>query len=211
MLITFTGWKSGQEYTIPVNYFLTEEGDHEILLTTSKRERTWWRNLRDGAKVHLLIGGKSLLATARAIEDPQEVIKGLSEILESAPGIAKYFDVSLDPSGKPDLEDVTRAAEPLVIVRSLIPYLFSTIQLAGKIRNTQPSSNQQDCFKRAGLDAFRAAHTHGRERIRHFVRPFLAEDLLRAGQNRQADSIPTFFGQALAVIHHRHLFWHPVL
>ena len=116
MLITYTGCKSGQEYTIPVNYFRVKE----TLLTTSRRERTWWRNLCDGADVHLLIGGKSFQATAQALEDPAEVIKGLSEILEAAPEIAKFFNVRLGQTGKPDPQDLKKAAEPLVIVRSLI-------------------------------------------------------------------------------------------
>ncbi|MFN2159226.1 MAG: nitroreductase/quinone reductase family protein [Anaerolineales bacterium] len=120
MLLTFTGRRSGKEYTTPVNFFRVGEGNKETLLTTSRRERTWWRNLRDSAEVHLLIGGKDFQASARAIEDPEEVVKGLSEILEAAPGIAKYFDVRLDQNGKPAPQDLKQAAEPLVIVRSLI-------------------------------------------------------------------------------------------
>ena len=120
MLITFTGRNSGQEYTIPVNYFRAGEGDMKVLFTTSRRERTWWRNLRNSAKVHLIIGGEDYQATAQAFENPDEVVEGLSEILEAAPGIAKYFEVSLDPSGKPHPQDIGRAVQALVIVRSTI-------------------------------------------------------------------------------------------
>lgn len=54
MLLTYTGRKSGKVYTVPVNY--VRQSDH--LSVVSYRHRTWWRNLRGGAPVTLLIQGQ---------------------------------------------------------------------------------------------------------------------------------------------------------
>ncbi len=73
LLITVTGRKSGARYTLPVNY--TRSCDTITIL--SRRERTWWRNLRGGAPVTLHVGGKDLHGQATVIEDEAEVAKAL--------------------------------------------------------------------------------------------------------------------------------------
>lgn len=47
LVLTVTGQKTGRSYVFPVNYL--RQG--ERLLVFSKKERTWWRNLRGGAPV----------------------------------------------------------------------------------------------------------------------------------------------------------------
>jgi deazaflavin-dependent oxidoreductase (nitroreductase family) len=54
MLITVTGRKTGRTYTTPVNY--GRAGD--TLTCFSKRDRTWWRNLRGGAPVTVWLRGR---------------------------------------------------------------------------------------------------------------------------------------------------------
>jgi deazaflavin-dependent oxidoreductase (nitroreductase family) len=54
MLITVTGRKTGRAYTTPVNY--GRAGD--TLTCLSKRDRTWWRNLRNGTPVTVLLRGE---------------------------------------------------------------------------------------------------------------------------------------------------------
>jgi hypothetical protein len=53
ILITVCGKKTGRRLMTPVNYL--RRGDE--LLTVSFRSRTWWRNLRGGAPVELLLAG----------------------------------------------------------------------------------------------------------------------------------------------------------
>jgi deazaflavin-dependent oxidoreductase (nitroreductase family) len=114
MLITYTGRKSGQAYTIPVNYL--REGD--LFTTTSFRQRTWWRNLRGSVPVTLRVQGQELKATAKVIEDEEGVTVGLMAYLQTAPHLAKYFQVALDPDGQPNPEDVARSARDKVVVRT---------------------------------------------------------------------------------------------
>jgi deazaflavin-dependent oxidoreductase (nitroreductase family) len=113
MLITVTGRKSGKRYTKPVNYI--QDGDS--LLTVSFRQRTWWRNLRGGAPIEVRLKGATLKAQAQACDDDNGVSQNLQHYLELVPQIAKYFDVKLDQSGKPNCEDIARAAKDRVMVR----------------------------------------------------------------------------------------------
>lgn len=61
MLITFRGRKSGKSYTTPVQYKWTD--DRELFVITSKKY-IWWKNLKDGAEVTLMIKRQALTASA---------------------------------------------------------------------------------------------------------------------------------------------------
>jgi deazaflavin-dependent oxidoreductase (nitroreductase family) len=112
MLVTYTGRKSGRVYAVPVNYVR----NGSVLTVTSYRQRTWWRNLRDGAPVTVRLQGRELHATGEVIEDDDGVATALAEYLQSVPGSAKYFQVGLDSDGRPKAEDVVRAASGRVMV-----------------------------------------------------------------------------------------------
>ncbi len=60
MLITVTGRKTGRKYTTPVGYYRAGE----YLWVITSRERTWWKNLRGGAQVGLLLKRKPVTAFA---------------------------------------------------------------------------------------------------------------------------------------------------
>lgn len=113
LLLTFTGRISGKRYTTPVNYALV--GDE--LLIFSRKDRTWWRNLRGGALVMFRLQGRGMTGQGVAFEDEAEVEEGLMTYLEAVPNFAKYFDVRLDEEGHPNLEDIARIAQPRVLVR----------------------------------------------------------------------------------------------
>lgn len=69
MLITVTGRRSGRHYTLPVEY--RRQG--ALVTVTSRRDRTWWRNLRGGAPVAVRIRGRDLAGSAEVIEDRSAV------------------------------------------------------------------------------------------------------------------------------------------
>jgi len=120
MLMTYTGRKSGKTFTTPMNYLRMQDDEGEYLLTTSTRERTWWRNLRGGASVTLRLQGKDLPTRAEAIEDEPAVAAELGAFFKQAPKMAKYFDVRLDADGKPEKDDLMKAAQARVVVRSAL-------------------------------------------------------------------------------------------
>ena len=113
LLVTVTGKKSGKTYSVPVNYLR----DGDILWVTSRRERTWWRNLKGGAPVRVLLAGHELAARGEAIVDEKEVTEGLGDYFQKAPQVAKYFKVRLDSDGRPSASDLDQAARERVMVR----------------------------------------------------------------------------------------------
>jgi deazaflavin-dependent oxidoreductase (nitroreductase family) len=81
ILITVCGKKTGRRLTTPVNYL--RRGDE--LLTVSFRSRTWWRNLRGGAPVELLLAGTRRDAFASVAETDSEVGRALAELVSHSP------------------------------------------------------------------------------------------------------------------------------
>jgi deazaflavin-dependent oxidoreductase (nitroreductase family) len=112
LLITYTGRKSGQVYTTPVNY--VQKG--QDVLITSMRQRTWWRNLLGGAPVVVRIQGRDYDGFAHALTVPDEVATGLMNYLRLVPRQARYFGVGLDGDGLPIQKDVKAAARERVVV-----------------------------------------------------------------------------------------------
>jgi deazaflavin-dependent oxidoreductase (nitroreductase family) len=113
ILVSVTGRKTGKVYTTPVNYLR----DGETLWLTSKRDRTWWRNLKEESPVGVLLAGRERVARGVAIVEEEAVAESMNAYFRLAPHTAKYFKVALDSSGKPVAEDCQRAAKDLVMVR----------------------------------------------------------------------------------------------
>jgi hypothetical protein len=68
-LITYTGRKSGREYTIPT-FYRDEEDEVKIAVGWPER-KVWWRNLTgDGAPVSLVVRGQTVHGHAIATRDP---------------------------------------------------------------------------------------------------------------------------------------------
>jgi hypothetical protein len=114
LLMTVAGRKSGRLYTIPMNY--VRQGD--ILYTTSKRTRSWWRNLRGGAEVVLRVQGQALMAKAEVIEEPRAVAEELRCYFELAPKLAKYYGVKRDAQSHFDADAIQQVAAEMVLVRT---------------------------------------------------------------------------------------------
>jgi len=67
-LITYTGRKSGREYTIPA--FYRDKGDEITIAVGWPERKVWWRNLTgDGGDVHLVVRGQDLAGHAVATRD----------------------------------------------------------------------------------------------------------------------------------------------
>ncbi len=118
MLITYTGRKSRKQYTIPVNFHYAGDGQDNCLVTTSFRQRTWWRNLRGGAQVTLRLGGRDQPATAEVVEDDAGVASLLSPYLQQEPRLARYMGVTIGTDGQPDPEGLAQAAKSRVMIKT---------------------------------------------------------------------------------------------
>ena len=68
-LITYTGRRSGRQYTIPVLY---RDKGHEVTIAVGWPQRkVWWRNLTgEGGPVRLVVRGRELRGHAMATKQP---------------------------------------------------------------------------------------------------------------------------------------------
>lgn len=66
MLLTFTGRKTGREYTIPVGYQKQPDGAIVVMISEAWKKQ-WWRNCREPAPVSLRLRGRDLRGTATLV------------------------------------------------------------------------------------------------------------------------------------------------
>jgi deazaflavin-dependent oxidoreductase (nitroreductase family) len=103
LLIIYRGRKSGKDYTLPVQY--ARHGDTIYIVPGMPEKKTWWRNLRGGAPVRLLLGGQALVGNAELLEG------GAPGTL---PALEAYLKRFPDAAAKP--EDLNRLAQSTVVV-----------------------------------------------------------------------------------------------
>jgi deazaflavin-dependent oxidoreductase (nitroreductase family) len=114
MIIHYIGRKSGKAYHLPVSYLRV----NGTLLTVGYKQRTWWRNLRGGTDVKVLLNGNMVPARAQVVEDDQGVVVGLKEIIGDNPGTARMIGIKLDANNQPEPESLQQAARWRAIVRT---------------------------------------------------------------------------------------------
>lgn len=111
MVLEFTGRQSGRHYSFPVGYM--QEG--QTLFCYSPF--SWWRNLRGGAPVTVVLRGRRLSGVADVCIDTDRIAAGLDTYLRHNPGDAFFFRVKLDKNRHPKPEDIARAARDNVQIR----------------------------------------------------------------------------------------------
>ncbi|MCK6583361.1 MAG: nitroreductase/quinone reductase family protein [Anaerolineales bacterium] len=112
MLITVTGRKTGRKFTTPVGFY--EKDDHLWVLTT--RNRTWWKNLQDGAEVELFLRHNQVFAYAEPELDQRSVEVRLVEYLGYVPRAAKPLGIRIQDR-TPYPEDISRVARERLFVK----------------------------------------------------------------------------------------------
>jgi deazaflavin-dependent oxidoreductase (nitroreductase family) len=112
LLITFTGRKSGKQYTTPVGYH--RDSNRVFILT--KRFRKWWYNFRDPAPVTLRLRGKNVTGTATAITDVDTIISALADSIKAVPRSADIYGVKMI-DGQPNADDLREIAPKVVLIQ----------------------------------------------------------------------------------------------
>jgi hypothetical protein len=116
MLITFTGRKSGKQFTTPVRYI--QSGNTVKCFTAA--ENQWWRNLRSGARVSLLIKGQLHDYQAQAtFDNPADIKDELVAYLALFPQDAAYHDIRLNKDKSLDAQDLDQAAHNAIVVKAI--------------------------------------------------------------------------------------------
>jgi hypothetical protein len=116
VVLRVTGVRSGRYYEVPVNFVLVEAEGGKRLLVTSKRDRTWWRNLRDRVEVELTFRGGQLPAHAQVLEGEGDVVAGLQRYFQASPKSARLFGIDLTPAGEVGEQDLQCLASDRVVV-----------------------------------------------------------------------------------------------
>lgn len=116
MIIYYTGCKSGKSYHTPVGY----QRINNTLLTTSWKNRTWWKNFRDACDVKLHLKGRLVEAKMQVFEDKATVADGLQKFIGSNPRTARMFKVDLQENGEPDPLSLQKAASERVLIYTML-------------------------------------------------------------------------------------------
>jgi hypothetical protein len=105
LLIRFDGRKSGRRYELPVAY--VRNGGTIMIASRAG----WWKNLRGGASVELLLQGRSVAATADVASDPAQRAVDLSRIIRAGKQVGRYMQVESDAAGNPHPQQLAAAME----------------------------------------------------------------------------------------------------
>lgn len=119
MLITVTGKATGTRYTLPVNYVC----DSDDLVISSRADRRWWRNLRGGASVELLLQRERWRGHAEVIEG-----SAVMDTLLRSPALAKGLSIKLRDDG----QEQTPVQRVLIRIGCLEPLSVEAEQHQGR-------------------------------------------------------------------------------
>lgn len=103
LVVTVRGRRTGAVYRIPVGYV---EVDDRILVGTGG---TWYRNMRGGGPVELLVRGQRVTAAAEVIDDVEVAAQLYGPVIAHNPVHGRYVGIALLPDGTPDREDLEAA------------------------------------------------------------------------------------------------------
>ncbi len=110
-LVTVTGRKTGRKISLPVNYY--RDGDD--LWVLSSRDRTWWRNLCQGAQVAVRLHGNDRSGFAEVILDEAMVRDQLGEYVRRLPAAARHIGLRIE-GGVPNYDDLASIAKERLFV-----------------------------------------------------------------------------------------------
>ena len=112
MLITVTGRKTGRKYTTPVSYYR----QNGYLWVMTSRDRTWWKNLKGGTEVSLLLRRQPVSAFAEPELDLEAVQARMVEYLRHVPQAARPLGIRME-NGNVNPTDIARTSRERLFVR----------------------------------------------------------------------------------------------
>ena len=112
MLITVTGRKTGRKYTTPVSYYR----QNGYLWVMTSRDRTWWKNLKGGTEVSLLLRRQPVSAFAEPELDLEAVQARMVEYLRHVPQAARPLGIRME-NGNVNPADIARTSRERLFVR----------------------------------------------------------------------------------------------
>jgi deazaflavin-dependent oxidoreductase (nitroreductase family) len=94
VVLEVVGRRSGRRYRLPVSY-VEDRGDLLVFVDEADR-KVWWRNLRGGAPVRVLLRGRwqARRADVAGDDDPKRLAEALARFAAAWPG---FIDLGLPP------------------------------------------------------------------------------------------------------------------
>ena len=120
MLLTYTGCKTGKQYTIPIGYFVWGKG--ELMSFSSAR---WWTNLRSSPPVRMLLKGRRVQAVPTVIEEREALIDTLEEFIKRlGPCAARRLPIGLPRDREPTRDDLRDVPQGIALIHFRIVERF---------------------------------------------------------------------------------------
>lgn len=113
MLLSYTGPHSGRRYTIPIGYFWWD--DTTLIAFSSQR---WWRSLRGGQPVRLLVRGRwQQAAPAVSLTEGEKATLLGAFVRRYGPRAGRRLLLGLPAEREPTGTELDRAATRTAIIR----------------------------------------------------------------------------------------------
>nr|WP_135828430.1 nitroreductase/quinone reductase family protein [Halorussus halobius] len=111
MLLTFTGSKTGREYTTPVGYWV--KNGHLIVTTQSP----WWRNLKGGQPVSMQVQGQHREGIATPHPDPEDATQYIKEFIDRhGTDATRRLGIRIRGDREPTLDELEAGVEGTVVI-----------------------------------------------------------------------------------------------
>jgi hypothetical protein len=116
-LIRYTGHRTGCMHELPVQY--ARDGARIWILPGSPEHKTWWRSLRDGAEVDLVLAGHGIHGHAMVIDGTRqpEFAEGLAAYLRAVPQARRALGLTKHASPSSGDTEVRQIRDSAVLVR----------------------------------------------------------------------------------------------
>lgn len=116
-LIRYPGHHTGRMHELPVQY--ARDGARIWILPGSPEHKTWWRNLREGANVDLVLAGHRIRGHAMVIDQTRqpEFAEGLAAYLRSVPQARRALGLSKHASPSSADTEARQIPNNAVLVR----------------------------------------------------------------------------------------------
>ena len=116
-LIRYPGRRTGRIYELPVQY--ARNGNRIWILPGSPEHKTWRRNLRGGADVHLVLAGNDIEGHAMVIDQSRqpEFADGLTIYVHAVPQARRALGLPKHPSPSTEGTELRQISDNTVLVR----------------------------------------------------------------------------------------------
>lgn len=112
MILTVTGRRTGRRYEIPISYV----ADGAVVVCLTGIDNAWWKNLRGGADVTVLLQRQRFGGYAEASTGVANM-PVIESFLAARPRDARFHHVRRGAHGQFDADDLRRAALTRVLIR----------------------------------------------------------------------------------------------